>query len=152
MDANNPFQTPSAELVSAGSVAQGQKLYSLAAIGLATFFGTPLAGAYVLNHNLKALGLLDKLKTTWLLASGCLLAVLLLSFLLPDGTPGSGLTVAQVVVMYMYAKQLHAPALQAHREQQGAFFSNWRAVGVGLLFLVAVLLVLVPLLMLSGLA
>ncbi len=151
MDANNPFQTPSAELVSAGAAATGQKLYSLAAIGLATFFGTPLAGAYVLNHNLKALGLLDKLKTSWVMAGVCLLAVLVISFMLPEGTPNTGFAVAQVMAMYYYAKQLHAPALDAHRAEQGAFFSNWRAVGIGLLFLPAVLLVLIPLLMLTGL-
>lgn len=151
MDANNPFQTPAAELVGPGTLASGEKLYSLAAVGWATFFGTPLAGAYVLNHNLKALGLLDKLKTTWLAAIGLLLVVMALSFMLPDNAPGTGLTVVQVMVMYFYAKPLIASQVADHRAHQGALFSNWRAVGIGLLFLLAFLLVMVPVLMLSGL-
>lgn len=151
MDAHNPFQTPAAELLSPDTLAAGERLYSLAAVGWATFFGTPLAGAYVLNHNLKALGLLDKLKATWLLAIGLLLVVTALAFVLPDNAPGTAFTVAQMMAMYYYAKQLHAPALDAHRAQQGTFFSNWRAVGIGLLMLLAVLVVAIPLLLLTGL-
>ncbi|MBB2495611.1 hypothetical protein [Aquipseudomonas ullengensis] len=152
MDANNPFQTPAADLVNPGVVAAGEKLYSLAAVGWATFFGTPLAGAYVLAHNFRSLGLHQHVKTVWLLAIGLLLAVSVLTYVLPENLSGTGFTVAQVMGMYFYAKSLIAAQITEHRLRDGAFYSNWRAVGIGLLMLVAVLVVVVPLMLLTGLA
>ena len=51
---DNPFQTPQADLQQAS--ASTLPLYRIAAVGLGTFLGTPLAGAWMLAHNLQLLG------------------------------------------------------------------------------------------------
>lgn len=148
--ANNPFQTPEADLASAPDATQ--PLYSLGAVGWATFFGTPLAGAYVLAHNLRQYGLHKELQRTWWLAIGIFVVVTALGFLLPDNVSGTAFTVVQVIAMYQYAKSLLGARLQQHAAGQGRLYSNWRAVGIGLLFILAILVVAVPLIMVFDLA
>lgn len=55
---DNPFQTPQADLQQAS--ASTLPLYRIAAVGLGTFLGTPLAGAWMLAHNLQLLGKADR--------------------------------------------------------------------------------------------
>ncbi|MCY1532915.1 hypothetical protein D9M68_682120 [compost metagenome] len=74
-----------------------------------------------------------------------------LSFILPDNLSSSGFTVAQIMAMYLFAKSTYAEPLNQHRARGGAFYSNWRAIGFGLLFMLAILAVLVPLALLFGL-
>ena len=57
MDNQNPFQAPAAELLASKPTDQSLYLYSVAAIGLSTFIGTSVAGAYFISQNLKAMGL-----------------------------------------------------------------------------------------------
>ncbi len=66
MDANpeNPYRAPAAELLSTEDRAAGP-LYRMSAVGIATFFGTPLAGAYIMAHNLRALGQQDRVRNAW---------------------------------------------------------------------------------------
>lgn len=148
--ANNPFQTPEADLVNTPDATP--PLYSLPAVGLATFFGTSLAGAYVLAHNLRQYGLHKELRQTWWLAIGIFVAITALGFLLPENVPGIAFTVVQVIAMNQYAKSVLGSRLQQHAAAQGPLYSNWRAVGIGLLFILAILVVVVPLIMVFDLA
>lgn len=136
-DVPNPFQTPTAELASAAPV----KLYSLAAVGLAAFFGTPLAAAYVMSHNLRALGRAGEVRKVWVLSVLLTAGVFALGMVLPDNVPGIGFVVAQILIMRAYAKQLFGTALDEHKAQVRPFLSNWRAFGVSLLFMLAFLVV-----------
>lgn len=141
MDGNpdNPYLAPQAELLESS-----QPLYRLSAVALATFFGSPLAGAYITAHNLKAQNRADKVRNVWLLAIGILVASMVIGSWLPDGAT-IGLTVAQALGMQQYAKQLQGEALEGYG---GAFLSNWRAFGISLLFLLAVIVALVPVVLL----
>lgn len=132
---NNPYQAPQADLVTAGQ-ASGP-LYRLSAVGIATFFGTPLAGAYIAAHNLRALGLQERVRNTWWLAIGLFAVVMVIGYWLPDGA-GIGMTVAQVIGMHQYAKAQFGEAVEGHA---GPFRSNWRAFGISLLFLLVFLVV-----------
>lgn len=138
----NPFQTPTAVLQDGPAVATGEPLYRLAAVGIATFFGTPVAGAWVMAQNLKRLGRHPQVRNTWIAGVGALIAIFLLGLLLPENVPATPINIAAVLGMYHYAKQQFGAAVEQHAAQGGQFASNWRAFGVSLLILAAVMAVI----------
>lgn len=139
MEANhNPYRAPDAELLAAGNPVG--PLYRMSAVGIATFFGTPLAGAYIIACNLRALGPHDKVQGTWWMAVGLFVAIILVGYWLPDSA-GMGLTIGQVFAMHYYAKSLFGETVAQHG---GSFSSNWRAFGISLLFLLGVIAALIP--------
>ncbi|KAF1068875.1 MAG: hypothetical protein GAK45_01245 [Pseudomonas citronellolis] len=132
---DNPFRTPTA-LLSDGSAttATASPLYKLSAVGLATLFGTPLAGAWVLQHNLRAMGLASRSTGAWIAAVVLLIGTLLIGVVFRSNLPIVPVAVLQVFVMHQYARKL----LGAEREAVPQYYSNWRAFGIALLFRVAV--------------
>lgn len=125
----------------------GEPLYRLSAIGLGTFIGTPLAGAFLAAVNLRRLGRAQEVGKTWLVGL-CLFVLLpVLGAILPENIPRSA-SVAQIFGMVYYAKSAFGPALDSHKAAGGAFISNWRAAGIGLLFMLVVLSVAIPVVML----
>jgi len=136
---DNPFQTPAATLQDAATTATGEPLYRLAAVGIATFFGTPLAGAWVMVQNLKALGRRHESRNIWLMGIGLTLAIFVIGYFLPENTSGTPIAVGTVVGMYYFAKQTFGVAVERHHAAGGQWRSNWRAFGVSLLFLLAVI-------------
>ncbi|MFV9682494.1 hypothetical protein ACNFD4_07340 [Pseudomonas sp. NY15367] len=129
---SNPFQTPQADLQQATT--NQQPLYSIAGIGVATFIGTPLAGAWLLAHNLQLLGQANRVAMVWGISVALLLVTLVLAVVLPDEVPALPFAIAQLMVMIMLAKNLQEADLKQHADVGGAFLSNWRAAGIGLLF------------------
>lgn len=129
---SNPFQTPQADLQQTS--VQHPPLYSVAGVGLATFIGTPLAGAWLLAHNLQLLGQAHRVAMVWGISVVLLLVTLVLAFVLPEEVPALPFAVAQLMAMIMLAKNLMEADLKQHVEAGGAFLSNWRAAGIGLLF------------------
>ncbi|MDN6858397.1 hypothetical protein QO207_17545, partial [Pseudomonas sp. CAN2814] len=67
---DNPFQTPAAALQDGPGVATGEPLYRLAAAGIATFFGTPVAGSWVIAQNLKRLNRPQEVQKAWMVGIG----------------------------------------------------------------------------------
>lgn len=139
---DNPFQTPAAVLQDAATTTTGEPLYRLAAIGIATFFGTPVAGAWVMAQNLKRLGRLGQVRHAWITGICAFIAIFLLGWFLPESVPATPINIAAVFGMHHYAKQHIGAALDQHTAQGGTFVSNWRAFGVSLLFLLAVMAVI----------
>lgn len=137
----NPFQTPTAALQDGPAVATGEPLYRLAAVGIATFFGTPLAGAWVMMQNLKALGRLDEVRKAWMMGLGFTIGIFVIGYFLPDNISGTPMAIASVVGMHQFAKQTFGAALEQHLAGGGQWRSNWRAFGVSLLILAAVMAV-----------
>lgn len=133
---SNPFQTPQADLQQTST--NQAPLYSIAGVGLATFIGTPLAGAWLLAHNLQLLGKADRVALVWGVSIVLLLVTLVLAFVLPEEVPALPFAVAQLMAMIMLAKNLMEVELKQHTEAGGVFLSKWRAAGIGLLFTLAV--------------
>lgn len=133
---SNPFQTPQADLQQATT--NQAPLYSIAGVGLATFIGTPLAGAWLLAHNLQLLGKADRVAMVWGISIALLLVTLVLAFVLPEEVPALPFAIAQLMAMIMLAKSLMEAELKQHTEAGGVYLSNWRAAGIGLLFTLAV--------------
>lgn len=135
----NPFQTPAAILQDAATTDTDEPLYRLAAVGIATFFGTPIAGAWVIVQNLKALRRGHEARNAWLMGIGLTLGIFLLGYFLPDNISGTPIAIASVFGMYQFAKQSFGVALERHLAGGGQWRSNWRAFGVSLLILLGVL-------------
>lgn len=150
-EAENPFQTPTAELLAPTTGSEHLRLYSIPGVGLATFFGTPLAGAYVTAANLKAMGRGGETGKLWAVSIGFFIAIIVAGALLPENVPAIVFGVVQVMAMNAYARQLFGTQLDRHKAASGAFFSLWRSVGIGLLFMLAFIVALVPILLLFGL-
>jgi hypothetical protein len=142
MEAENPYNAPAAALADPAEISV--TLYKPMATGLATFFGSPLAGAYVLTYNLKQLGRARETANVWLIAVGLFAACTLLAFMLPESVPGLPFTIVQLLVMSWLSKRYIAGELARHQEKDGAFYSNWRAFGIAVLFVLAILAVMVP--------
>ena len=129
---SNPFQPPQADLQQATTTQA--PLYSIAGVGLATFIGTPLAGAWLLAHNLQLLGKADRVAMVWGISVFLLVVTLVLAFVLPEEVPAMPFAIAQLMAMIMFAKSLMEADLKQHAEAGGAFLSNWRSAGIGLMF------------------
>lgn len=143
---SNPFQPPQADLQQAA--ASQLPLYSIAGVGLATFIGTPLAGAWLLAHNLQLLGQAHRVAMVWGISVALLLATLVLAFVLPEEVPAMPFAIAQLMAMIMLAKNLMEADLKQHLEAGGTFLSNWRAAGIGLLFTIGLVVLMFAVLML----
>lgn len=141
----NPFQAPQAELQPA--LGNMPPLYSIAAVGLATFLGTTLAGAWLMAHNLQLLGKADRVTMVWGIAVALFLLTLVLAFVLPEDVPALPFAIAQLIGMILLARNLMEAELKQHAEAGGAFLSNWRAAGIGILFTLAVVALMFAVLM-----
>ncbi|AZC33603.1 hypothetical protein PUP68_29635 [Pseudomonas chlororaphis] len=147
MDTPNPFQTPAAELQTPAATAP-LRLYSINAVGLATFLGTSLAGSYMIAANLKALGRESEVKKAWYVGIGLLVLMMVLGGVLPESVPAMVFVLPPLFAMNAYARQLFGPVVIEHKLSKGPFFSLWRVAGISLLFMLAFVVALIPLVML----
>jgi hypothetical protein len=129
----DPYAPPQAPI--AGVPLQGAPSYKLANAGhvaLATFLGSPLAGALVMANNLRHVGKTGPAIVTvfaGLLGTAALCA---LGFVLPAGAPGMLLPVVSVGVMFGAARITQSEMLHRHRAAGGREASMWLAGGLGL--------------------
>ena len=149
MTTENPYQAPQAELVA--SVAGARPLYSIGAVGIATFIGSPLAGALLLTRNLAALGRSSESGGIWGLAVAVFVALTALALILPESVPALPFTIAQLMWMTWLTQQRVGEQIRVHREQAGIFHSNWKAAGIGLLFGVVIFAIAFAVVLLLGL-
>ena len=111
-----------------------ERLYSVLAVVLATFFGSPVAGGIVLSLNCQRLaqpGVIPQI----LLWTGLLTcASVTLGGLVPSDLRliEALLVLVQVAIMYLLATRLQGRAIAAHIERGGEMASHWGAVGIGI--------------------
>ncbi len=122
------------------------KLFKTSAVGVATFFGTVLAGGYIIYRNYKALGKEAEGKKVLIWSAIATVLIFAVTFLIPDSVdiPNSVFTVAQVIAMVQLAKKWFELPLSDHEKYNGKFESNWLAFGISLLIMLVVLVCLIP--------
>lgn len=113
-------------------------LYQLSAVALATFFGTVLAGGYIMYINFKNLGLEKKAKNSLIYSFIATILILGISMLIPDEVPNMAIIVPQLLAMSHIAKTQQAAMIEEHINSGGMMFSNWKAFGISMLFLLAI--------------
>ncbi len=107
-------------------------LYSLTAIGIATFLGSALAGGYMLAVNYAALGK-RRFGMQALYGSIILVICLVIAQATLFNTPQLAilLTIGQVLLVLLLTQKLQGPMFATYEEMGGKYYSNWRAVLVG---------------------
>jgi hypothetical protein len=123
------------QLVQAPAPAYG--LFDSRAVALATFFGTPIAGASLMFANDRHLGKAGRGIMTLAAATLITLLVIMVCWNLPQG--GSSIFgLAMLLGMTALAKKVQGPAVQDHVERGGHLASRWIAFVVALVFLAIV--------------
>ncbi len=126
-----------------------RRLYSIRGIDIATFFGSLVAGGYLLSRNFRQLGDSEAARNSILLGLLGITAVFTAAFQLPDMDARQARLVrfvfqaVQVGAVHLAARRFQGAALAEHEASGGTFFSGWRAAGVGLLFALGIMAALV---------
>ncbi|MGZ3916215.1 MAG: hypothetical protein ACXVBT_15760 [Flavisolibacter sp.] len=128
-----------------------EKFYNERAVLLATFLGGPLAGAWLMASNFKAMGETVRATRTWVLAVMALVLVFLLS-LIPslDKIPAISYSFAFCWTARFLTRKYQGPQIQLHQENGGQFYTTWRAVGIGLIGMAVVIVIILVLLFLGN--
>lgn len=118
------------------------QFYSQKAIGIATFFGGPLAAGILVRRNYINLG--NDLYGKHALSIGIISTILLFAaiFSIPehvlDKIPNSILPAIYTFVIFLVVEKLQGQILKKHKESNGPFYSAWRATGVGFLCMLVI--------------
>lgn len=116
------------------------KLYKRSGVIIGAFFGSVIAATFFATQNLRTLGKEDQIKKTWIVGvsitiAGFIIITVIQCFVKMTSTP---LVVAQIFAFVAYYDQL----IGTRKNPEGhEFYSNWRAFGIGLIFLCFVLAV-----------
>lgn len=111
------------------------KLYSNRTIGIATFFGGPLAAGWLVRQNFINLGRAEQGK--WALVIGIVATLLLFAgiFAIPETViekiPNSLIPAVYSLIIFLLVENIFGEELKKHKESNGAFYSGWKAAGVG---------------------
>jgi hypothetical protein len=144
----NPYSPPAAPVEDVAPIASANaRWYSPGQIAAATFLGTPIAGAWLMAQNYQAMRS-ELFGQTIIFGVIATLVVFFLAAVLPDSTPNVLLPAVYTAIVQVIARSKQGPQFQAHIASGGKKHSNWRVAGIGLLFMVVVLLFMVGVLFL----
>ena len=124
-----------------------EPLYSVWAVVLATFLGSPFAGGVLLSMNCRRLSQPGAVRDIFIWTGLLTIGSLLLSRLIPQEQRmiEALLVGLQVFVMYFLATRLQGRALALHLQQGGALASYWSAIAIGIVCGIVLLWILVGL-------
>jgi hypothetical protein len=121
-------------------------LYSPRQIVVASFLGAPIAAAWLVSKNYRALGRPDRaVKIIWLGVLATMI-VLVVAFLLPDRVPNTLWPLMYSSAIYGYVSWVFGPVTQRHYASGGARGSWGNVIGIGVtcaLIVLALMLVLI---------
>lgn len=112
-------------------------LFDANSVSLATFFGTPAAGASLMALNDRRLGRAGRAATTLVLGVAVTALVILLGWNMPQGF-SAPIAIVLVIAMRYFAQSQQGAAIKDHLQRGGLLGSRWSAFWVGLAFLVAI--------------
>lgn len=105
------------------------KIYSITAIGVATFLGGPLAGYYLLSKNYETLNnkdAADKMLTTGVIVTLSMLLILsLLTFI-----PNYLISIIFIILLTNHANKNQAEGIEKVLASGGSKYSGWNVFGV----------------------
>ena len=110
-------------------------LFDSNAVGLATFFGSPVVGGSLMALNYKRMGQTGKAVLTFVLATVVTALVVLVGWNTKPGATGA-IGVVLFIAMQQLARVLQGPAVNRHVQEGGALGSKWTAFWLGIAFLV----------------
>lgn len=110
--------------------------HSRKAIGIATFFGGPLAASYLIRDNYLQLNEPDKAKNSLLIGVLVTFSLILGYYFIPenivDKAPTKMIPLILLAIVYMFLGRLQGKTLKSHEENSNEFHSYLTAVFVGI--------------------
>lgn len=128
------YATPNADPLP-GEPPPPYKLFNTSAVTLATFLGSPLAGAVLMAINFRRTGRKSAAKITAVCGVAGTAALMGISSILPDGIPIWVTAIPPLVVTSFLSQYFQGEELQLHTRRRGQLGSRWAAAGVGLICL-----------------
>lgn len=125
---------------------ENKKLYSQKAIGIATFFGGPMAAGYLVKKNYESFGQESHAKKAFFI--GIISTLLLFAgvFSIPehiiDKIPNAIIPAIYTGIIYLIVEKLQGQNLKEHLESGNLFHSTWKAVGIGIVNMIIILLII----------
>lgn len=125
-----------------------QRLFSEKAIAFATAVGGPLAGAFLLSRNFRALDMEVRARKTLYLGFGCMTLFVALLFAVPqrivDSIPEAAFSAFWGSVAYAAVEKYQKGFIVEHIAAGGRKASGWLAAGISLIGLALTLLIILP--------
>jgi hypothetical protein len=116
------------------------KLYTPAQVGIAAFFGLPVAGGLALASTLRRLGRRAEATKVLVLATAATGLLVLLAVVTPSNLHVSYGDLLGTYWLHRWAKRSIGPAVEAHKAAGGKLRSGWSAFGLGLASIAAFML------------
>ena len=118
-------------------------MYSPPQTFLASFLGGPLAAAWLMSRNYRALGRVRPANRILWIGGVFTVLVLMIAFMLPERAPNSLVPILYSAAIYQYNTLVFGKVCREHFAAGGRKQSWWRVVGVGLLSLVILMGIMV---------
>lgn len=131
-----------------------KKLFNQKAITIATYFGGPLAAGYLVKKNYEAYDQYEKGKNAFII--GIVSTVLIFAgiYSIPDHIidkiPNAVIPAIYTAIIYLIVEKIQGQRIKEHKESGGEFHSAWKATGIGAIFMVVLIAVLVGSAYISG--
>jgi hypothetical protein len=135
-----PQQIPQSEIPT--PIPPAYTLFDANAVALATFFGTPAAGATLMLINDRRLGRAGRGILTLILAIVATGLVVLLGWNIPQGV-SSIFAIILIVCMRFVASSLQGAAVREHLARGGHLGSRWTAFWIGMAYFAIILAVVI---------
>ncbi len=133
---------------------ENKKFYSQRAISITTFFGGPLAAGILMRQNFLNIG--KEKQATNSLFLGIISTVLIFSsfFVLPDHIneriPDAIIPAIYTIIIFWIVETTQGPVLKIHKENNGEFYSAWKAAKIGAISMIAILFSIFSVAFISG--
>lgn len=118
------------------------KLYSQRAIALATYLGGPIAAGIMIRRNSINLGKERQGLNALFIGIISTILIFIGIFQIPDDIidkiPNALIPLVYTLVIYLIVEKIHGKELKKHKEENGRYFSIWKAAGIGLVCLVII--------------
>lgn len=123
-----------------------KKLFSQKAIAIATYFGGPAAAGYLVKRNYESYDQEDNGKKAFIIGIISTLLIFAGIFSIPehiiDKIPNAVIPAIYTGIIYLIVEKIQGQWLKEHKDSGGEFYSGWKAAGIGAIFMV-ILLVLI---------
>ena len=120
------------------------KLYSVKQVYWGTFLGGPLAGGFMIAENFNRLGDKVKSRNTW--AITILTTVLIFGLIIfikqASNFPGYIIPLGYLIATRYMVQKFQGEAIDAHLQDEGELYNNWRTLWIGLIGLVITFLLI----------
>lgn len=134
-------------------ISEATSLYSKTAVVISTYIGGPVAAGVLFRRNFINLGKEDYGKNALLIGIAAAVVLIFGIFSVPeevfDRIPDPVIPALYTGLAYLIIERMQGQALRDHSENNGRFYSIWRAVGIGVINMLVLLAVIVSLVFLT---